>query len=63
MAAAFSVPATDAAKQILAAADQAMGYHHQCGLSRKAQTEMQYATDGRLLQTDKYGVYEVSKES
>ena len=59
-AATSSVLATEAAKQILATADAAMGFHHQCGLSRVAQTEAQYTPDGRLWQTNKYGVYEVS---
>lgn len=63
MAATSSVPATEAAKRILGIADQAMGFHHQCGLSRAAQTDAQYAPDGRLWSTNKYGVYEVSPAS
>ena len=57
--AAASVPATEAAKQVLARADAAMGFQNQCGLSRVSQVKCQYTSDGRLWETNKYGVYEV----
>ena len=60
MAATASVPATEAARQVLARADAAMGFHNQCGLSRASTAKCQYTPDGRLWETSKYGVYEVS---
>lgn len=36
-----------------------MGFRNQCGLSRAAQLKCQYTDDGRLWETNKYGVYEV----
>lgn len=60
LAATASVPATDAATQVLAWADEAMGFHNQCGLTRADTTKCQYTPDGRLWETNKYGVYEVS---
>lgn len=58
MAATASVPATAAATQVLAADDTVMGFRNQCGL-RAAQLKCQYTDDGRLWETNKYGVYEV----
>ena len=60
MAATASVPTTDAAKQVLMRADAAMAFLNQCGLSRSAQVKCQYTPDGRLWETNKYGVYEVN---
>ena len=58
-AAASCVPATEAAREVLARAAEAMGFQGQCGLSRASQTKCQYTHDGRLWETNKYGVYEV----
>jgi len=63
LAATASVPATDAATQVLARADEAMGFHKQCGLTRADTTKCQYTPDGRLWETNKYGVYEVSSHA
>ena len=63
LAATASVPATDAAIQVLARADEAMGFHNQCGLTRADTTKCQYTPDGRLWETNKYGVYEVSRHA
>ena len=57
------MPATDAATQVLARADEAMGFHNQCGLTRADTTKCQYTPDGRLWETNKYGVYEVSSHA
>ncbi|KAL0021355.1 hypothetical protein WJX77_007695 [Trebouxia sp. C0004] len=61
LAATASVPATDAATQVLARADEAMGFYNQCGLTRAATTKCQYTPDGRLWETNKYGVYECAE--
>ena len=53
------VSATAAASQVLAGADAVMGFQSQCGLSRATQLKCQYTDDGRLWETNKYGVYEV----
>ena len=53
------VLATAAASQVLAGADAVMGFRNQCGLSRAMQLKRQYTDDGRLWETNKYGVYEV----
>ncbi len=63
LAATASVPATDAATQVLARADETMGFHNQCGLTRADTTKCQYTPDGRLWETNKYGVYEVSSHA
>ncbi|KAL3157789.1 hypothetical protein ABBQ32_012213 [Trebouxia sp. C0010 RCD-2024] len=57
VAATACVPATASATQVLAAADAVMGFRHQCGL-RVTQLKCQYTDDGRLWETNKYGVYE-----
>ena len=59
MPAADCVAATAAALQVLAGADAVMGFRNQCGLSRTTQLRCQYTDDGRLWETNKYGVYEV----
>lgn len=59
MPAADCVAATAAALQVLAGADAVMGFQNQCGLSRTMQLRCQYTDDGRLWETNKYGVYEV----
>ncbi len=40
-----------------------MGFHNQCGLTRADTTKCQYTPDGRLWETNKYGVYEVSSHA
>ncbi len=63
MAATSSVPATEAAREVLMRAEAAMAFKNRCGLSRASQHKCQYTPDGRLWETNKYGVYEVSNHT
>lgn len=52
-----TVCATPEARELLVKADAAMQFRNMCGVARAGNCH--YTKDGRLWETNKYGIYEV----